>query len=44
MICTLKAIEVIKKVEKKKKRLVDWTKGFKHTVKNAIRDGGSTAP
>ena len=31
-ICTLKAIKVIKEDEKrKKKRLVDWTKGFKHS-------------
>ena len=35
-ICTLKAIEVIKKVKKRKKRLVDWAKAFKHTVRGAI--------
>ena len=32
LICTLKAIDVIEKGEKKEKRFVDWAKGFKHTV------------
>ena len=36
LICTLKAIEVIKKVKKGKKRLGDWAKAFKHTVVSSV--------
>ena len=32
----MKAIEVIKKVKKGKKRLGDWAKAFKHTVVSSV--------